>query len=1206
MCSAPSLRIDAFDAEAGPLPDLDGMLQQGRATFLTTRVGSEKECLALNDDSKQALVQAFSAVRRGDVDLPTARAAGAILAKALPHGWLGGLTKKDRVEFTSEQTWLLSDVPWELAFLQPQAGNADGELAEPALLRHLGLEVDQPPLATRPVGLVALAQLSSPRDAILRPRQFIPGIRNVLRRSPPLYMAPEVGGEPDPPFLSYPRFLQTLRTIQPDVLILAAHGTAVRQPTIFFESEADPGQPTPKPLHDLMHDLEGVKKPKLAVFLCCDLARGSEFAPPAITALVTGGVAEAVVMQGIVHQWVAERFVKEMMLHLQARDGLAEAVRSGRETIHRENRAQAILPAAFSAWDGAASIARWEAMRRAYRAGLQDFNRSSLPRLPWDQGEKRRRALSDLCEEPGIHIVIAPYSPEPRFIYGPFLDLKAHQGSEAAAGVRRPLIVVSGEPGINARDNDLPRWTAVLKEVSASLAEVVKAHIAPPGLDSSLVDAKTPQEAARSLARAVDDFGVSLVVAPVEIAGAHADSDEEFWHELLAYMRAGSTNGVIVLVPAPKRLNEVAKALGDLSDSTNIPPLSPSEIDEILARLSDAPQAPDAGFSGEKLHARTGGNPYLINLVREAIAEDYPCKDLEELLTADPEKVALTASTVLLNLVTEDPHLGFYALAQVDGSTSLRAIVTAFFEGNIQPLRTAQKLGILARSVEDLQGEESALVFLPSDIAAAMKSLLERENPEVSLRAAEISYDALNDPGAVERAARLPGGVRVLAAAQRLWIDAWWKTNDRDYYQLAGNMAIRLVDLDRALPLRPRRVTVGILQCAIDLGKSERQRVPESDCDHINFLAYSAANLLYRHGSTAEALEQLDGLIGDLHSLPTSVALAAGTLKADILKDLQQHGGVAELLSLLDEVIARASEELADPERDVEASAELKEILRDTQYTRIKCEIFLQGAEVNETSPRFAKLLADAETRPVALATLVERELRNDPPDWTRLEDWADRAEKALITPSSPRHRHAAYCYYQLAQFSRRRTPAELRAATAFYKECIAAARGFSPEYEALGLTRLVEIMTHLEHPAPKVAVMLKDLESAVEAVKRGDAGLAVENAFSARVLVRAQHQLAKCVRDAKKALSFCHGAANAALAPVLRTERDKYFFAQSLATFLERAQDLEAHYMWTRSFLHQVEQRTKDWLEITVDPDDHAKTKAVISDWLAEHGSRS
>ena len=1092
----------------------------------------------------------------------------------------------------------MNDIPWELAFVQSRDTDAGGGLAGPSLLRHLELESDLPPLKTRPVGLVALAQLSNQRDAILHPRNFIPGIGNVLRRSPPLYIAKEIGGELEH-FMSYQYFLDAVRRIQPDVLVLAAHGTARPQPSIFFENEADSGLPNRIPLHDLMNNLEGFKKPRLAVFLCCDLA--GVFGQSGGTALVTGGAGEAVVMQGIVRQSVAERFVKAMLLHLQTREGFAEAVRSGREMIHHQDRAQAILPVAFSAWDGGASIARWEVMRSAYRIGLQDFNRSSLPGLPWDQGEARREILSNLCETPGIHVVLAPYSPTERFIYGPFVDLKIRQGSEVGPGVRRPLIVVSGESRIGAREHDSACWKSVLHEVSGKLEEVGKAQIAPPGLGGSLAQPRTPKEAARSLAKAVEDYGVSLVVAPVELEGEDKDQDDEFWSELLAYMKAEPTNGVVILVPALDLLRNVNNTLGDhLSDSHEISPLSPSEIDAILAQPSGEPQAHYIGYSGEELHTLTGGNPFLVDLIRRAITEGHPIKDLDDLLKADREHVAMAASRVLLNLVTGDPHFGFYALAQVKGPASRLVIAEAFFEGLVQPVWAAERLGILAQVFEEHASEDSKRLFLPPDLATALGTLLEEENPEIALRAAEISYDALSEPDAVERIAPLPGGVQVLAAAQRLWIEAWRKTNDEDYFRLAGNMTYMLVDLDNTQPLRPRRVVVDMLKLAVDLGK------PRGIC--VDFLNFSAANLLYRHGASEEALQHLDHLPDDLPSISLPVALAARTLRANILKDLEQQAGVAEMLSLLDEVILWANEEIAKTEADVKAPTQLEDAIKDAQYTRMKCELFLQGTDVDETLPLFSDLLADKEQRTITLAAMVERGLKGNPPDWTRVEDWAARAERSLATPAGSRHPNAAYCYYHLAQFYRRRTAPDLRASKAFYEACITAARGLKPELEALGLTRLVDVMTQLGHPEQDVVQVLRNLESAVEAVQRGDATRAAKNAFSARVLVRAQRQLAKHDRNAANALLFCHEAANAASAPILearKTERDKHLLAQTLETFLERVEELEGDYMATWSFLRQFEEIAKDWLGVTVNPGNRVETKVMISDWLVSHPAR-
>jgi hypothetical protein len=576
--------------------------------------------------------------------------------------------------------------------------------------------------------MVALAQVRDALGAIRRPRDFVPGIGETLRAAPPIVVAEEIGGGLNE-FLSYEALLTSLRQVEPDILVLIAHGSAEPEATLFFEDAGGDGL-VPKKVAKLLTDLDGAQKPILGVFLCCDLNQGKTFDVSAGVALVRGGLAEIVAMQGQLDQAAASAFVKDLLLRLQKEDGVVEAVRGARATVAANDCWQAMLPCLYAASDSAASTVRWSAVRQAYRTALRALTHPPVRTFRWSQSVARREEILALCHGRGGLLIAGPPDPVSFSLTAPFADVVARQAIDVVAGSRPILVIACGtDPD---RLGSEGAWRDIFDRLAILLTQA--GGVRPSIAALPTFHATEPESAAEQIVRAVEEMQATLVMVTPEPPENATAPDGRFWVALGALARDPSMQAKIIVVPSASDLHTFAGYLGENVPIAPILPLDSAEIDEIMAQRQKDPRVAHPQLRGAQLSVLTAGNPYLVDLSLDLVESGYQ-GDISLLLQNAANSVTATTVHIILALLSEADRLGYLALALMHGPATFEALRLAFFAHSPDALSAGIRMGALIRK-PSAQGDGTLDYLMPKVLAEALRQEIEARYPDAMVDAA--------------------------------------------------------------------------------------------------------------------------------------------------------------------------------------------------------------------------------------------------------------------------------------------------------------------------------------------------------------------------------------------------------------------------------------------------------------------------------------
>ena len=1045
---------------------------------------------------------------RGEITPPDAAMFGSTLGQAF--NILSDATSRDAVELRSSQSWLLTDIPWEYASLPDTGDNVRLRLGDLVLLR-VPTEHASPPLNPRPTVLVAVAHITSQLTGPIFPAQFVPGLSNVLKTAPPFQVVCELGAATLQPLYAE-RLFEAARNFDPDVIVLVAHGKAI-PPTVYFENDqtASTGaMPTPVTVAELTKRLG---MPRLVILLCCDITRATG-GPSGALSLINSGVAEAITMQGEIPQNHAAAFVKRALITLHRRGGLAEAVLAGRNAI--VGSGHELTPVGFSALSARASAERWEDARTRYDRALAALLPAPVPALP-------RRNLDDriatLIEKPGCRLVRTPFDPTGRSAAGPFAAYLLKQASDRSIGPRRPALILDyGARAGSREDSSAHPWDLLFDRVVATLqrAEPLLPHGSTPASRTTDQDVS---EAARQLIDVLDRTGICLLVIRAHIE----NESDDFWSQIATIGQSRLGNGVLLIAPHPDSTATLeAYFAGKYVD---LPSLGRNEIVELFQPALSA-----AGITAETLLARTAGNPLLLYAVQEAARSGS--KRPIDLLAIDQVKPTADAlATVVINSVEQSLLPTMLGLCFLEEPTSEDALVALFPHAGLGLLNRLSSLGFLGKVPSGVQPiDETQDFFQPvEEFTNAVRTQIELDRPDAISIVSQSLLEHLPDVGAVRGIIARPGGLAVLAAAQRI-------LNESSQTEPDDSASV-------ALAKRAFELGVWASEAEMSSGQVSSRlllKMLESSQEIGEFCGAPSADVLFAIANTAHAIgdeDRADGAIASLRELsnvPLELQIRSEWLAADRLKDIDQAHGRDEAL----EHLVRARRLLVNVKPDEIEPALQRVLLNDVLYTTMKIALFLQNRTVDELPP-MVRDMVDHPTFPleeaVVLCTFVEQEMRQDNPNWAQIDNWYKRAEPLLLDPAGAANLRA-YCAYQVAQALRRMPTPNLQGSFEYYRLAEQLAKtGDDNARQGLAAVRRAELLIQdpsLGDSGDLAGVDLTIAELARTLMGKGAAGL--RHAFQARVLVRLHRMRAQLARAPGERAEHHRAAALAGKAPVL------------------------------------------------------------------------
>jgi hypothetical protein len=1098
----------------------------------------------LSDHERTQLAADLDRVAAGEISPAQALALGQRLGQAFAT--LPAAGPDDAVELCSEQRWLLTDLPWEFARQGTTAGD-ERALGERPLLRVPTVVGDRP-LSPRPTVLVAIARLASAPGRI-HPAQYVPGLTNELRASPPFQVVAELGTEEEQP-LFIGGLEEAARRCDPDVLVLVAHGKAGPATVFFADHEAaTPGDFHGVPVAELALMLGS---PRLVILLCCDITREAG-GPSGALSFIDAGVPEAITMQGEIPQDAAARFVKGALLRLHRRGGLAEAVRAGREAVGASPHA--LIPVGFSTLGAQASTARWESARKAYDIALQTL-------LPPPVAAPGRPGLSARIAQwlaaPGCRIVEAPYDPTGRTVAAPFATYLAAQASNRLLEPRRPALILDYDAPLQAEaDATAAPWDRLFDRLAAALAR------AQPVLPRGTVPAaragdRDAQEAAGQLVDIIDEAGIALLVLRAHTTAASGG----FWQEVARIGSSALRRGTLLIGPRP----DAATSLEALFPAAPvvIPPLTTGEIKELF-------QGTDMSMSLHRLRSVTGGNPFLLHAARAAQAAGRGIP-VEELVAIQAQAVADAVAVLSLNAIDGRlrPALG---LCFVNEPASAQALAQLIPEIALGPLARLASIGVLG-SITDADAE---LFYAVPELARALRRHIEQRQPDALGGLAAALFERLPDPDAVRSVMARPGGLAALAAVQRI-LDTHAAQDDAAlaHAQRAFEIGWWASLAEPVAPRGSRRVLLEMLKVS--------RRVYETHSDPSPDLLYEMARVAHAVGEEEAADEALAAL-GRLGEVPVELQIRREWLAADQLKDLAQASGADKALAHLDRAEAlldTGDAGLEQQERDALAS--------DIHYTRTKILAFLGGRSVDDLPPAprgTAERPASHLSHALTLCTFAEQEMRQDAPDWTRVAVWLGEAESALYDErGSPGLR--AYCAYQMAQAKRRGPQPDVTGAIELYRlaERLAQEAGDHAR-RGLAACRIAQLLVARSGTdRGELAATDAAMAESIDELTRAGGAVPPRHAFSARALVRLHRMRAEIAGSSENKSRHYRSAALTSRAPVLASTTDLRLLAASCADFLAISLNSPGTYLAVRRFIVDMDMVLRQRLELTVERD--------------------
>ncbi len=1087
----------------------------------------------LSPADMSALIAARDTFQIGTFDNARCEAAAAVIRPPFERVLSAVPSPVTILSLETNQPWLLSQIPWELCQY------AQSDLGRPLLRRVTGCG-NAPEIKGRPLAMIALAQVRNDFGAIAKPQNFRVGIQQALRSTAPILVAERIGTRDDD-YLSYVTFLTALKDTLPDVLILVAHGSSRPESTIFFQDPNDLTQLEPVAISQLVADLDGLRKPVLGVFLCCDISGGKVFNRDAGSALVGVGIHEVVCMQGQIAQDAAETFVKDLLLNLQRRDGIAEAVLAARRTVARSSAGiwQAMLPCLFTADGAGASRQLWQDRREAYRAALAALRNPPTRRFPWKETARRQQAVADICESKGLALVAGMLDPNGISLEAPFTDAAARQGLAVEDCAAPPILAIAAGGHFDGQATGTV-WRELSARILAEFERAAQLLARPVEYSYHLID---PRSAAVEIAIAVQDADFVLVLLGPDAPGDDAAPDAAFWTELARQIGLDGEAGRIIVVPHSRDI----KRFGELFSSNyrvhSLPGLSIQDIDDVMRSRPTDPRSIDATLNGARLAGLTGGNPYLVKLALNHV-EARREGDLERLLERAEESVSETALDFFLPRLGEDDTYAFYAIARLKGGAGREVLEQVFFAHGAEMLQAALDIGLLV----ELETERNEL-RMGRGMAQRLRARIEVEYPDAAAEAAWIAYDLFDtEKLRLNDVARLYGGSVVLQAVQALAIDTWHTEPAEDELRSwAGRLAVRLKELDDgARPLAPRRPLIEVFRQSTALAREVGKDFPDG--------LLWAAQAAHSEGDTSLAQSLLNELYAGSpkSERPRSeVQLSAAIKQAEIAKDIAQHEAAAKIVADMTAVISEAND-LTDQEA-------VRNISLSARYVRLKTRLFLLKESRSATIEDGKLLLSSERFRQRTLAALIERELKDDTPDWEQLTEWRESLEAELDAwiDRKDHARDAAFCYYQLAHSYRRGSRPDLKLAKAYYQASADAACAVEHERFAMALTRLLEVLRAEGGVEDDLNAAKSRLEDALRAIERGDFGTAIQSSWSARALVRGHRELADVADAEKSTFARQHHlmmAIDASGSPKLTSQRDSEMFRKVLLAYLDQA----------------------------------------------------
>lgn len=930
---------------------------------------------------------------------------------------------------------------------------------------------------------------------------------------------------------------------QPNILIMVGHGSsgvANEEPTIAFVRTSDPGGVEPVPVAALAKALARAGSCSFVSLISCDLVRARGYS--AATELVHCGIAEVVAMQGSIQQESARIVLDRLLAETLAGTTIPVALAAARRAAG--NHPHAILPAAFRSSDWDAGMNRIGPLSELYDAALGSLRARVLVKRPMLPRQTLQTRVEAFLRGNGVVAAV-----EGGFGNGTstVLQVAAAALMDGSAGRRnRPVLYLDCERKVE--ETPLGQWVG--QELLRAFAEnpVLRPANAPTRLASS------------SSGKDVGDWAVAAQISVVldNVPARPSQADKKFVEELCgAFLRPGCRAALVI--GGTGQLLQFA----DERNALRVGALSRQETDAYTAAFV-------ADMRPQELFTLTGGTLLLLDVERRM---RQPRRGMAK--AAHKGGRALDRYLDRLDRwMSREAREAAARLAHFPHPIGIR-IAQEFVVPDLPPTALDEVLDVgLATTFEDLG---SQWVLIPGRKSDGLR----RRNPGSLKRAANHMTAAFVDrydkeaKQLVQTVASIGGAATYLRALQVLLAGQGWSDIAMELPYLAQGSKISGSDL------------FYLFQPAIQIAKATR----EADPDILIAAARAALNV----GESVVATEWLALLPNNLSPIHELGKLA---VRLAVLKDQAQLAALPEI----EACIARATQLLqsAIPEDE----SELNRLRDEWAIDKLPTALFLMGDTAKVASVPLASILDEVQPsdRALALATFAEREMKEsaDEIDWSSVGSWVTEAALALEASGDDRTR--AYCFYQQAQYLRRRPGPRPRDAWEAYEKARAAGeRAGEHRRVALSLARLIaleQLYTTLRPPGAewptKRLVEADEVAAALDSVQY--------DALSMRALARLQSISAEIALDAQGQRHRLFQAAQALSVPVLRSPTDAKHFGRVCAAALELELGRRGRFLLAQRFLYSFRADIKRRFGITVDVDQPDAVLAEIVRWLAAH----